>query len=62
MGFEDVVFLPSQARSYIRFLNDCGRGLDLGTATCLNTGAGGRQRHAPCKMFFLQRIQFLCHF
>ena len=32
------------------------------TATCLETVVGGKQGHAPCKIFLLQQILQLCLF
>ena len=47
MGLLDIAFLPSRASiSPITFINKCGRGGGLRTATCLNTG-WGNQGHAP---------------
>ena len=35
MGFEDVEFLSLRDDFRTTFLNNCGRGVDLGTTTCL---------------------------
>ena len=61
MCFQDVVFLPFQTSFYTTFVINCGRGEGFRKATCLNTVAGGKQGHAPCKMLLLQQILFLCH-
>ena len=40
----------------------CGRGEGHRTTTCHMTVVGGKQGHAPCEMFLLQQIHFLCQF
>ena len=62
MGFQDVVYLSSQASFCTTFLKICGRGECLATATCLETVVWGSQGHAPCKDVLLQQILFLCQF
>ena len=58
VGFQDVVFLPSQARFSTTFLKNCGRGEGLRTTICLETVVGGKQGRAPCKLLFLQQCFF----
>ena len=60
MGFHDVAFLSSRASFSTTFLTNCGSGERLWTTTCLTTGVGGKQGHAPCKMLSLQQNLFLC--
>ena len=40
MDFHDVAFLPSRTSFFTTFLNKCGRGEGLVTATCLKTVLG----------------------
>ena len=61
MGFQDVAFLPSRASFYTTFLKNCGGGCEVGTVTYNKAVVGGKQGHAPCKMFPLQQILILCH-
>ena len=60
MGFQDVAFLPSRDSVYTTFHKNCGRGESLGTATYLSSVVGGKQGHAPCKIFLFQQFLFLC--
>ena len=53
MSFQDVAFLPPLE------LDRGGRGESLRTATYLKTVVGGKQGHAPCKVFPLQQSLFL---
>ena len=59
MDFQDVAFLPSRASSSTTFLKNCGRGYNLGTATCLQTVVGAKRWHAPCEMLSLRQSLFV---
>ena len=50
MDFKDVTFLSSRASFSTTFLEHCGRGGNLGTATLNKTKVGPWQGHAPCKI------------
>ena len=60
MGFQDVAQLSSQASFPPTFLKNCGRSKCLGTTTCLITVFGGKQGHAPCRIFSLQQSVIWC--
>ena len=49
MVFSDVAFLPSRASLHSMFLEDSGKGLDPGTATCLRNDVGVRSDTLPVK-------------
>ena len=55
MGFQDVAFLPSRTSFSTTFLKNCGRGEGFRTTTCHKTVVGGKQGHAACKLFLIQR-------
>ena len=59
MGFQHVALQPSQASIYTTFLKKCGRGYGLGTTMYPRTVVGGKQAHAPCKIFFLRQLDFM---
>ena len=42
MGFLDLEFLSSRASFFTAFLNNCGRGENLGTITCHKTDDVGK--------------------
>ena len=52
MCLQDVMFRPHRARFSTTFLESCSRGESLDTV------AGGKQRHAACKIPLFQ--QSLC--
>ena len=60
MSFWDVALLSYRASIPTTFLKHCSRGESLATATCLGAVVGGKQGHAPCKVFSLQQTLFLC--
>ena len=60
MGLHDAVFLPSRACISTAFLKKYGRDESLEITTCLRTVVGDKQRHAPCKIPFLQQSSSLC--
>ena len=57
---------------YVENICDRGEGLgittclntvvggNLGITTCLNTVVGGNQGHAPCDVFLLHNVSFVC--
>ena len=42
------------------FLKNCDTGERIGIAACLETVFGGKKWHAPCEIFSLSQIIFLC--
>ena len=54
MSFQDVSSFSTS------FINNCGRDESLGIMTCLKTVVGGRQGHAPCRVFMLHKASLLC--
>ena len=63
IGFQYLIFLPSWASFCTTFLENCGRGQGLSTATCLEVIVCGDQTHATCKTLapaiFLHQLNFM---
>ena len=58
MSFQNIAFLFSRVSFCITFLKNYGKGYGFGTAICLKTVVGGKQGHAPCRIFSLHRCSF----
>ena len=59
MGIRAVVYLASSASFSTNFFTNCGRGEGLRASICLLVVVGGKQGHAPCRIFLLQQ-SLLC--
>ena len=48
-----VIRISATQHIYTTFLEKCGKGESLRSATCLRTVVGGKQGHASCKISLL---------
>ena len=58
-GFQNVAFLSSRVSFSTTCLRNCGRGENVGIATCDKTEVGVRQGHAPYKILLLHIACFV---
>ena len=59
MGFQDLVFLPSQAGFSTRFHKNCRRGESLETTTCRKTVVGVIKGMLPVKYIHSNKAIFV---